>query len=344
MVLPSLVGGNSGGHGSHRSAPSYALETSLVSSLPDITGSDLADSNLDTSSQTQEPSRSRADLDAKQLRQIQAREARQRTHLLEEALEQFTDIMRRHVAYLDIAASCAVLQATRNAHAEAKTQHAKEWQLQILQDALYDTVAEEEKRRKVTEQAELAVRRSLWQLQRADVQPVLLRESFFRLMHAEHVRRSFLQREEARAVEAMGIPFFISLPCRSTTPNAPSGLGGDRKGSTTQRVTERSKLDWMAHQRCPFQCAVDCPYMPPFTRQLGKRWAAAMAKSEEKRGASASLQLGRRSVSQLPLPRLSQRWRVAGVGITEVGKQRVRNVMTMGHYSETCEFLPGLRF
>ncbi|CBZ27003.1 conserved hypothetical protein [Leishmania mexicana MHOM/GT/2001/U1103] len=342
MVLPSVLRGNGGG-GSRGSSTGHTLETSLVGSLADITGSDLADSTLGAPSLTEEVLRSSLDLLAKRLRQTQAREARQRTLLVEEALQHFTDIIRRHVAYLDIAASCAVLEATRNAEAQAKAQQAQQWQLQILQDALRDTIAEEEKRRKAHEQAELSVRRSLAQLQRSEVHPLLLREAFFRLMHAEHVRRSFLQREEARAVEAMGIPSFISLPCRSAPHDAPFGFGGGGKADSKQSVVGLSKLDLMAHQRCPFRCAADCPYMLQRTRQLGKRWAAAVASGEDTRATAASFRLTDRRASPLPVSRLSQRWRVAGVGITEVGKQRVRNAMAMGHYSATDEFLPTLR-
>ncbi|CAG9573904.1 conserved hypothetical protein [Leishmania major strain Friedlin] len=342
MVLPPVVRGNGGG-GGRCSASGHTLETSLVGSLPDITGSDLAESTLVASSPTEEVLRGSLDHLAKYLRQTQARETRQRTLLVEEALAHFADIIRRHVAYLDIAASCAVLQATRNAQAQAKARQAQQWQLQILEDALRGTVAEEEKRRNAHAQAELSVRRSLVQLQHAEVHPVLLREAFFRLMHAEHVRRSFLHREEARAVEAMGIPSFISLPCRSAPHDAPFGFGGGGKADAKQSVVELSKLDLMAGQRCPFRCAADCPYMLQRTRQLGKRWAAAVASGEDTRATAASLRLGRRTASPSPVSRPSQRWRVSGLGITEVGKQRVRNAMAMGHYSATAEFLPALR-
>ncbi|CAJ1025501.1 hypothetical protein Q4I30_003872 [Leishmania utingensis] len=343
LRVVSPLGKGNGSDNGRDPAVRHTLDTSHAGSLADISVSDIPDSSRGVSSPQEEALRRSAEHLARRVRQVQAQETRQRTLLLKEAAELFADMILHHGVCLDIAASCAVLQASRNTHAQAEAQQAQQWQLQILRDTLNDTVTEEKEARKSLELAALSVRRSLVQLHRAEAQPLLQREAFFRLMHAEHVRRAFLHREEARAVEAMGIPYFISLPCRSVPAEAAFEPRKGGKADVKEGVTELNKIDLMAQERCPFQCAADCPYMTQRTRQLGKRWAAAVTSCEDTRVTTASLRLDRRGASLPPVTRASRQWQVPGLGITEVGKQRVRNAMMMGHYSATAEFLPGLR-
>ncbi|KAG5505400.1 hypothetical protein GH5_03420 [Leishmania sp. Ghana 2012 LV757] len=341
-AMPPL-GARSASLGGRDRGVSRTLDSSVMGSLVDTSVSDVPESNPVSLLPQQEALRSRADHLAKRLRQIQAQEVRQRSFLAGEAVARLEDMMGRHVAYVDIAASCAHLQASRHAQAQAKAQQAQRWELRILQDTLSDTVDEEKKRRKDIEQKQLSVRRSLAQLHGAEVQPLQLREAVFRLIRGEEVRRSFLHREETRAVEAMGIPHFTPLSCVLAPAEATVNFGGGGRAAAKQSITELSKLDLMALQRCPFQCAVDCPFMPQRIRQLGQRWATAGGSSKKMHGTTALAQRHLRGASPSPVAHSSWQWRASGLQITEVGKQRVRNAMRIRHYSATTKFLPTLR-
>ncbi|KAG5479038.1 hypothetical protein LSCM1_02882 [Leishmania martiniquensis] len=341
--VPTLVESGGGGGGGGERGVSHTVDSSVTEILADVSVSNAADSNPAPVSPPQEALRSRAEHLSKRLRQTQSQEARQRALLVGEAATQFADIVRRHVAYVDIATSCANLKAAQNARRQAEAQQALKWERQILQDTLCDAILEEETSRKGLEQRQLLERRSLTQLHRAEVQPLQQREAFFRLIHGEEMRRSFVHREEARAVEAMGIPHFISLPCVQAPAGATFGPRGGSRPNVQQSVAELSKLDLMALQRCPFECAAECPFMPQRMRQLGERWAAAVGSEKGAHGTTAAARRHLCNTSHPSAARPSWQVRASTLGITEVGKQRVRNTMMIQHYSATAKFLPTLR-
>lgn len=328
--------------GSAGSSSARLLSTSLVGSTGEILLSDGRSNSQVPQTPHSEALSSSVERLARRMRHVLTQEARQRALLVEEAYDSFGDILRRHVAYLEFAKSCVDLITQRTAQAEAEAQRAQYWRLQVLRDKLRETMREETARRSALEQAELGVRVSMARLQRAEALPQQRREAFFRVMHAEHVRRAFLLREEARAVEVMGIPGFISFPCHFTHADIATALPGSAAGRGTDVTL--SKIDLMAQQRCPFLCAADCPYIAPRTRQLGELWAQAVLRGEETRASLATRGIGPRSASPPSgPPRPSRLWQAAVPTITEVGKQRVRNVMLVEHYSATTHFLPALR-
>ncbi|KAG5504920.1 hypothetical protein JKF63_04366 [Porcisia hertigi] len=321
---------SSGGVGQCRRVSKYVSETSFAGSLPDITASSLPGSSVGFLSPEEEAHRSTSEHLARRLRQVQVQETRQRTFIAEEASRDFTDLTQRHGAYLEIAITCAMLRDAQNKEEEAALRKAQRWRLQILQDTLRDTIAEEEKHRKNLLHTECSVRRSLAQLQRADAHPLLQQEEFLRLSHAEHARRCFLHRMEAEEVEAMGIPFFAPIP----SSFAPGATG-------SQGALEQSKLDLMAQEQCPFKYAAHCPYTSQRIRLLGARWAAAVASSEDTHSAASSHRLGGCRGRPFSGTRMLRKWMRPGPGITEFGKQSIRNSMTT-HYRGTTELLPGL--
>jgi hypothetical protein len=270
---------------------------------------------------------------ARRIRQLQARETRQRGVLADEAAQQLDNILAQHTAYSAIADACAAFQATREATQQHKARQLQQWSLQLIADAVHDLVRQESAARRAITHAEAVVRETTSQLQVVEARGFNLHESIFRLVRAEQVRRAFLLREEARGVEALQIPRFVSLPCvPSTTVLAPSFVGkhsgsdgGGRYGSSSA-WRDVDKMDLMAAERCPFRCAADCPYMPHRTRQLGAAWARAIDPAAARLGRAATAAQG------------SQRH-----GISEVGKQRVRYAMAQKHLSETPHFLPSLR-
>lgn len=268
--------------------------------------------------------RQSAERQARRQRQLQTREVRQRAVLLEEEAQSMEKIVTLHVAYSTIAATCAGLQAARAAARLRDAAQSQQWSLQLLADAVQDVVRRERTSRKAVQHAEAAVRATVVQLRAAEARGLDLHEGAFRLVHAEQVRRAFVLREEARAVEALQIPRFIALPCVTTSTS----------GSATHSARDVDKLGLMAEERCPFKCAADCPYMPGRTRHLGKLWANAGSDASRRgRAAAAAAAPGREEGQQ---QQQQQRQR----GVTEVGRQRVRYAMAQEHYRETPNFLP----
>lgn len=265
---------------------------------------------------------------AKRIRQLQARETRQRSVVAEEATQQFENLLALHATYAAIAETCLSLRDARAAAQQHHAEQSQQWSLQLLADTRRDVVRNERIARQAIAHAEAAVRETMRQLQGAAARGLDLHEGVFRLIHAEQVRRAFLLREEARGVEEMGIPGFISLPCAPSSTTAATSSSWCRSGARALRGVD--KMDLMADQRCPFVCAADCPYMPQRTRQLGKAWADGRteAAGEKSRIVSAST---------------NQQQQRQQRGVSEVGKQRVRYAMAKQHLRETSSFLPSLR-
>lgn len=312
------------GRGVIRPTQRSLASTSLQheSSVNCTAGDGLIDDTQTSLLLTDEELRQNVERQAKRLRQLQARESRQRSILENEAMQQLDQLLALSHAYASIAGTCVALRTAREAKRQHDEQQSQQWSLQLLADAVQDVVRQEGVSRHGILHAEAAVRETMAQLQAAETRALSFHEGVFRLLKAEQVRRAFLLREEARAVEAMGIPHFIALPCVSVA--APFSQDGvDRR----RTLSELDKIDLMAGERCPFRCAADCPYMPPRTRQLGTLWAAGAAGGAARGGHGATA-----STSD---PQRRQ--------ITEVGRQRVRYAMAKQHLHETTNFLPSLR-
>ncbi|KPI85723.1 hypothetical protein ABL78_5210 [Leptomonas seymouri] len=272
----------------------------------------------------EEELRQNAERQAKRLRQLQTREARQRNSLVVESMQQFDNIVLLHSTYAAITDTCVALRASREAKKQHDDQQSQQWSLQLIADAVKDVVQQERASRQAVLHAEAVVRKTTSQLQVAEARGLEFHESTFQLVHAEQVRRAFQLREEARGVEEMNIPHFISLPYITSTVSPEAGRGLDKlKGTRCWRDVD--KMDLMAAERCPFRCAADCPYMPPRTRKLGRMWADAEENaSRPGRGTTAADSHQQRSIS-------------------EVGKQRVRYAMAKEHLRDTPNFLESLR-
>ncbi|KPA85627.1 hypothetical protein ABB37_00031 [Leptomonas pyrrhocoris] len=268
--------------------------------------------------------RQHADRHTKRLRQLQAREARQRSLLVDEERQQFDNLTSLHRTYSAIADTCVALRHSQEAKKQHHAQQSKRWSQLLVADAMADLVLQEELSRRSLLHAETAVRETTLRLQRAEANGLASHEDVFRVVHAEQVRRAFLLREEARAVEAMRIPHFIALPCITATASPKSSWGLSKYvGPNFWR--EVDKIDLMAAERCPFRCAADCPYVPASTRELGRAWAVASAKAARSGRAARATDGPRRR------------------NITEVGKQRVLCAAAKSHLREATTFLPSLR-
>lgn len=265
---------------------------------------------------------------AKKLRQLHAREVRQRALIYDEEAQQFEKIDALQAAYSTIATTCANLRASREAAKQRDIMQSQQWSLQLIADAVQDVVRSERVSRRAIQHAEAAVRGTMVQLQRAGVRDLELHEGVFRLIHAEQIRRAFLLREEARGVEALQIPHYISLPCVAAAPAAlvNNTVKGASDVAAIENMREVDKMDLMADERCPFRCAADCPYMPLRTRHLGAMWNAANC-STGRSGRAGTASDGRQQRN----------------GVTEVGRQRVRYAMAKEHLHDTPTFLPSLR-
>lgn len=296
----------------------------------------------------------------RRMRSLINAESKQRWGIAEEEDRCFADMLRQSDTYKSMTTAFLSFQVERKMELEVQRHKEARWQICTSQVQMEGVVEEELERRRTLQRHEERLRSALWRLFEMEDAPLRCQLDIIRLARAEHVRRSFLQREEARAVQLLDIPNFTALPCHIFTYKDLRAMG--IHGGAKSEALMMEKVDLMEDQMCPFRYAANCPFLPQRARgvaakvmtQLSKpvkrrkqvvdplRGSGVCVSNAAKKAQPCQLLFSASGRAQMHLPFLAASSPTAAQRIPEVDKHVLRQALLRDHYRESKGMLPSL--